>query len=98
MIIYRYTLLPPHTKILLPDVYKILKVGYSVQKEEASIWILLDKNLEFKNEVTFVPIPTGVELTKEESLLTQVGMFDYIDSFETTDGLVFHVFTNGIYR
>lgn len=98
MIIYRYTLLPPQTTILLPDTYKILKAGYSAKKECASVWVLLDSKQEAKNLVTFIPIPTGAELTKDEVCLNQSGMFDYIDSFETSEGLVFHVFTNGRYK
>jgi len=92
-IIYRYTLIPPQTTLLLPENYKILKVAYSSIKDRASLWVLLDDKDLADNPVVFVPIPTGARLTENESLLNEVGQFNYVDSFETVEGLVFHVFT-----
>jgi len=94
-IIHRFTLILPQTTLLLPDKYQILKVTYSAVKDCASIWVLLDNKDLAENPVVFVPIPTGAELTENESLLNQVGQFNYVDSFETPEGLVFHVFANG---
>ncbi len=65
----------------LPAVFKVLTV--QLQDEEPVMWVVLNTD-EPPEPVTFHVLPTGGEVPDVP--------LDYVDTFQFTNGLVFHVF------
>jgi hypothetical protein len=80
--IYRYEITPDCT-LELPHGFRILNIDWSKMHNCASLWATVDTKETRMVEVNLKTIPTGSEVSENDF---------YLNSFQTPEGLVFHVF------
>ena len=85
MRIHRYTILPQQSKIRLPRGATIIRVGWSKMHDSASLWAVVNP-ISPDHEYTAAVLPTGENIPNS--------YLEYAGSFETPEGLVFHLFTD----
>jgi hypothetical protein len=69
--------------IALPDGCQVIKIAWSAMHNEASLWAIVDPDAAFAM-VHLAILGTGRNIPS--------GVHAYLGSFETPEGLVFHVF------
>jgi hypothetical protein len=80
--IYRYEITPNCT-LELPHGFRILNIDWSKMHKCASLWATVDIKETRMVKVNLKIIPTGLEVSENDF---------YLGSFQTPEGLVFHVF------